>query len=127
VSGAQAGFLDPAWNMFWGWSSGYIFFKLEGDFTSLSSAETLPYNMHIGGFSGPDQCIRKCALAFPKDLQIRKNRFAQIKIEAELDRLFDAVENIDLTSYNGVTIGKKAAAIASNYQKMFSVKEVSNQ
>ncbi len=34
VSGAQTGALDPANGMFWTWSSGYIFYKLEGTSTA---------------------------------------------------------------------------------------------
>lgn len=43
-SGAQEGALNPANNMFWSWSSGYIFFKIQGKFEADN-----PIALHIGG------------------------------------------------------------------------------
>jgi len=47
-TGAQAGDLDPLYGMFWTWSTGYIFFKHEGQFVSADgSTQGLVY--HYGG------------------------------------------------------------------------------
>lgn len=48
-SGAQAGALDPANDMFWTWNSGYIFFKLEGTSDS-SQADLNRIEYHLGGY-----------------------------------------------------------------------------
>lgn len=126
VSGAQTGYLDPAYNMFWGWNSGYIFIKVEGDFTSNNNSNPLPYNIHIGGFSGSYNCIRKCDLSFPELLDVTSGKQNALELEVNLDKFFTAEKNIDLTSYSSITIGKKAWEIANNYEKMFSVVKVVN-
>lgn len=46
-SGAQDGDLDPQYNMIWTWSTGYIFFKHEGNFKN-SSASSQPLTFHLG-------------------------------------------------------------------------------
>jgi len=43
-SGLQEGALDPAWSMFWTWSTGYIFFRVNGITTRGES-----YTFDIGG------------------------------------------------------------------------------
>lgn len=46
-TGAQEGDLDPANNMFWSWSTGYVFFKHEGSFKD-SSNNIQPLLFHLG-------------------------------------------------------------------------------
>ncbi len=43
-SGVQEGALDPAWQMFWTWNTGYVFFRINGR-TSLNKT----YAFDIGG------------------------------------------------------------------------------
>jgi hypothetical protein len=52
VSGIQSGDLDVSHGMFWDWNTGYIFFKLEGDYRSQNVPGGAQYAIHIGGFSG---------------------------------------------------------------------------
>ncbi|MFM9056381.1 MAG: MbnP family protein [Bacteroidota bacterium] len=49
VSGAQTGALDPANGMFWTWSTGYIFYKLEGKSPASANVDST-FNYHIAGF-----------------------------------------------------------------------------
>jgi hypothetical protein len=44
----QTGDLDPSYNMFWSWNTGYIFFKHEGQFIG-TNGDTLPVRLHYGG------------------------------------------------------------------------------
>lgn len=61
VSGVQEGALSPSENMFWGWTTGYIFTKAEG--TSPASPNgTFVY--HIGGFEDPNNAIQTKTLDF---------------------------------------------------------------
>ncbi len=46
-TGAQDGFLDPSYGMFWTWNTGYIFFKHEGQFVNDSN-QTKPLRLHFG-------------------------------------------------------------------------------
>lgn len=43
-SGLQEGALDPAWSMFWTWSTGYIFYRING---AVSNGKS--YSFDIGG------------------------------------------------------------------------------
>ena len=50
----RTGVLDPATtaaDMYWGWNSGYIFFKVEGTSPVITAAGNV-FQYHIGGFGG---------------------------------------------------------------------------
>jgi hypothetical protein len=126
VSGAQSGSLDPIHNMFWDWNNGYIIVMVEGKFVSLINTIGSDYTMHIGGFAGSYNCIRKVTLLFPSELFVKKGKKGNILVEADLDKLFSGATNIDLDSYNGVNLGKKAYDVAENYKSMFSVTQIIN-
>lgn len=49
VSGAQEGALSISNNMFWGWNSGYIMLKAEGNSPQATNGN---FAYHLGGFSG---------------------------------------------------------------------------
>ncbi|MCH8545152.1 MAG: hypothetical protein LAT54_00310 [Cryomorphaceae bacterium] len=61
TSGAQEGALSPAENMFWDWSTGYIFFKAEGMSPAAPNGQ---FMYHIGGFEDPHNAIRTTTIAF---------------------------------------------------------------
>src|SRR5205085_3433926 len=46
VSGVQTGALDVNNQMFWSWNSGYIFFKMEGDYVSDSVPDGSQFAIH---------------------------------------------------------------------------------
>ncbi len=50
-SGAQAGELDPIYGMLWDWSTGYLFFKHEGEFID-STGVVQPLSYHYGTIGG---------------------------------------------------------------------------
>ncbi|MGL4597403.1 MAG: MbnP family protein, partial [Bacteroidia bacterium] len=63
VSGTQTGALDPANAMFWSWSSGYIFFKLEGSSPqSQIGGNSIVY--HVGGYAGANRAQRTTSIYF---------------------------------------------------------------
>ena len=55
-NGAMSGDLDPMNGHFWSWQSGYIHFKLEGEFLDK------PITYHIGGASGPTNTLQTVIL-----------------------------------------------------------------
>lgn len=61
TSGAQEGALSPAENMFWDWSTGYIFFKAEGMSPAAPNGQ---FMYHVGGFEDPHNAIRTTTIAF---------------------------------------------------------------
>ena len=55
-NGVMSGDLDPMNGHFWSWQSGYIHFKLEGEFLDK------PITYHIGGVSGPTNTLQTVIL-----------------------------------------------------------------
>jgi hypothetical protein len=49
-SGLQSGALNPSNGMFWSWSTGYIFIRVEG---SSPQSETGVFMYHLGGYESP--------------------------------------------------------------------------
>ena len=129
VSGAQTGALDPANGMFWTWSTGYIFFKLEGK----SPASTQPdssYIYHIGGFknSNNTNAIREVEIDFGGDsLIVNGGRKAEVHILADVLKVFSTPNTISLASLNTqMGQGGNALLIADNYAKMFTFDHLHN-
>lgn len=61
TSGILDGDLDPVEGMYWTWQSGFIHFKLEGDF-SVRDTEARRFEYHIGGYRLPYTTSRKVCL-----------------------------------------------------------------
>jgi hypothetical protein len=124
VSGAQAGALDPVHNMFWSWSSGYIFTKLEG--TSPQSP-TGNIAFHIAGFTGGYNALRTVTLNFPSNATVTQTSTPELHIKADVAEWFmnPSVTKFGIT-YSVTMSGAMASAMATNYMDMFSVTQVDN-
>lgn len=129
VSGAQTGALDPANGMFWTWSSGYIFFKLEGK----SPASTQPdssFIYHIGGFKTANNtnAIREVEIDFAgESLVVSGTREAEIHVLADVLKVFSTPNTISIAALNTqMGQGGNALLIANNYAKMFSFDHLHN-
>lgn len=128
VSGAQTGALDPANGMFWTWNSGYIMAKLEG--TSPSSSQpNQAFEYHIGGFSGPDNVLRRITLPFPSgDVALQPAKSSEVTITANANAWFFNPNDIEIsTTPVCTTPGPLARQIMENYIKMFTVTSVVTQ
>lgn len=121
--GAQTGALDPLNDMFWGWSQGYIFAKMEG----MQNGAAGPFFQHVGGFSGPYNAIVKSTPSFGSNMiQVTAERIPKLYMKADLLEWFKTPSVINLAAYSNVTMGKKSAEMASNYSDMFSVAAIQN-
>lgn len=125
VSGAQSGDLDPAKLMFWDWDTGYIFFKLEGQY-GTASIEDAEYAIHVGGFQAPYSCLQTVSLAFPSTLSIKSNGVHQIDLNTSIDEIFKNPTDIGFDYYyKEVVKGPKIFQdLSKNYRDMFTVKSV---
>lgn len=91
-TGAQAGDLDPVNGMFWTWSTGYIFFKHEGQFiTSDGSTQGLVY--HYGG----DHALVE--IEIPINLDIKGESMSK-SLVFDLHKAYTAVNMITFTNNN---------------------------
>lgn len=127
VSGAQTGDLQQVYGMFWSWSQGYIFSKLEGDYITSNQSPLQNFSHHVGGFLAPYNCIEQVSLSFLNTpLQVSTHSKNEMTIKANLEKYFNGVTTIDLLSYQAVTGGRNGKTISTNYKDMFSVTLVKN-
>ncbi len=127
VSGAQTGALDETQGMFWDWNTGYVFFKLEG--YSKTTANPIPkdYSIHVGGFSGTNNCLQKCTFDLSNKLLLaKKNRQSRVNFHLHADEIFVNPAVIGFDAYGAVSGGKQAKTVSANYRDMFEVNSVEN-
>ena len=121
-SGAQSGALDPFYDMFWTWNSGYTMFKLEA--TSASSAADLHrVEQHIGGYKGAYKTMREINISLAANPTIiTENDQQYLSIQMNIDKYWHGVNEIKITTLPVLTtIGKQAKEAADNFPGMFSL------
>ncbi len=122
-SGAQSGALDPLNDMFWDWSQGYIFAKLQGTY----SYNNLSYTHHVGGFIGQwSAIVRSNPTLGSNTLVVGTAHSPKILMKADVLEWFVNPTVIDLQGYASLAIGKKSHEVAENYADMFSVSSIQN-
>lgn len=129
VSGAQTGALDPAHNMFWTWSTGYIFFKIEGKSPASPQADS-SFIYHIGGFQNGNNtnAIREVNINLGgESLVVNGTRNAEIHLLVDVLKLFSTPSNISIANLSlHTTPGGNALMIANNYVNMFEYAHIHN-
>jgi len=124
VSGAQTGVLDPALDMFWTWSTGYIMAKLEGT-SSLSTAPNNRIQYHIGGFSGAHNALRFMVLDLPPNLSVPRGKTLQIDLAAEIQNWFRSIHDMRIEDHAVImSPGAEASQFADNYSTMFAATNI---
>lgn len=121
VSGAQTGALDPARSMFWTWNSGYIMAKLEGK-SNVSTQVNNKFEYHIGGFSGPNNVLRRVTLTLPATTLLSRDSTTEIVIAADIQKWFNGATNLRIANNEVCTTPSALAAkYADNYATMFRI------
>ena len=59
VDGPHGGALDPANGMYWTWQNGYIYVKVEGTSSHISTS-TNAFAWHLGGYQGANKAAQRC-------------------------------------------------------------------
>jgi hypothetical protein len=126
VSGSQTGDLSPDSLMFWDWSTGYLFFKLEGQYKTTTSPIADYYAMHVGGFSGTDNFIRKCSFNLTNSIVASINKSSKVFYNVSINEIFVNPLVIDFSTYSVVGGGRKSKDIADNYKDMFTIDHIEN-
>lgn len=126
VSGAQTGDLDPGNDMFWDWTTGYIFYKLEGTYKNQNTQPAREYAIHIGGFQGRYSCLQRVRLQFAKPLVLKPGNSTKLILQNQLDEIFKTPFSIGFDDYyNAVTL-PMFQNLSQNYSDMFRVQDVVN-
>jgi hypothetical protein len=120
-SGAQDGDLDPSTGMIWTWSTGYIFFKHEGQFiNSTSATQGLIYHY------GTDK-------AYVSDITIPIAEFLKVggntttaTINLDLNKLYKGLDfNIDFNRQSGDAASVPwISTLSQNFRTSFGLKSV---
>ena len=127
VSGPQTGALDPANNMFWSWSNGYIFLKAEG----MEHMSSTNFTYHIGGFRNANStnAIQEMSFDFaPMMAEVKPNANPVIHHVVDVQKFFDG-SGMNLQVANQAMVhmpGAMAVNISRNYREMFVYDHVHN-
>ncbi len=127
----RTGALDPSGNMedgmYWGWNSGYIFFKMEG----ISSAAPVDpsgqnkYRFHIGGFGGYSAPTVNNIRTVTLDLsqagvaQVRKGRKSNIHLMVDIAKVMNGTTQVSIAENPTVMFSEFSLLISANYMQMF--------
>jgi hypothetical protein len=124
--------LDPSAGMdagmYWGWNSGYIFFKMEG---ASAAAPVDPsgqhkFRYHIGGFGGYSAATINNIKTITIDLnaggipKVRQGREANVHLMVDVLKLFNGTTNISIATNPTVMFSDFSVKVANNYASMFS-------
>lgn len=128
ISGAQTGDLDIKNDMYWDWNQGYLFFKLEGHFTSSERPWGQDYGIHIGGGTGANACIQKCTLSLPSPIIAKGGGKSTLFLRAQVNEIFSKPLEIGFDYYfNNVQFGEQIfRKLSENYKDMLVVSKVEN-
>ncbi|HEX5152439.1 MAG TPA: MbnP family protein [Parafilimonas sp.] len=121
----RTGVLDPTGagaDMYWGWNSGYIFFKMEG--TSPASP-TGDFMYHIGGFGGYSSATINNIKTLTFDLtqrgapQVKAGKETNIHMMIDVTKMFSGAHTISIAANPMVMFDPYSTNIADNFTDMF--------
>ncbi len=134
----RTGVLDPAYGgghdltgMYWGWNSGYIFFKMEGNSDVISNdvngdpTGKHQFKFHIGGFGGYSAPTLNNVKIVSVDLtvggiaKVRKARQSNVHLLVDVMKVFNGSNSFSIARYPTVMFSDFSTKIASNLTEMF--------
>ncbi|MCF3107987.1 hypothetical protein LL912_04270 [Niabella sp. CC-SYL272] len=127
----RTGVLDPGAGghdgMYWGWNSGYIFFKMEGIAPDAPADPTgqHKFRYHIGGFGGYSAPTINNIKMISIDLtargiaQVRTGRSTNIHLMVDVSKALSGATNVSFATNPQVMFSDYSVNIANNYAKMF--------
>lgn len=122
VSGAQTGALDPIWEMFWDWNTGYIMAMLEGE-SPVAVGNIVSF--HIGGYAGPYSALREVTINFSENINIGKDKTPSFTLRSDLLKWFSGTNLIDFTTFSlQSAVDSYSVKIADNYKNMFEIRDL---
>jgi len=126
VNNSKKDAFDPAKGMYWSSGAGYIMAKLQGKATGGNS-----FDYQIGGFTGPENVLRKPTLLFPfrQFLVISSTPGSKsiLNVDANINAWFFNPHQVKISATPACTTpGLMAKEISENYSNMFNVTAVIN-
>lgn len=127
----RTGVLDPSGThddgMYWGWNSGYIFFKMEGTspVAPVDPTGQRKFRYHIGGFGGYSaptiNNIKKVTIDLTASgiAQVRAGRKTNVHLLVDILKAFNGSTTLSIASHPTVMFSDYSVNIANNYASMF--------
>jgi len=134
----RTGVLDPAaggshdgGGMYWGWNSGYIFFKMEGNSSVISDdvngdpTGKKQFKYHIGGFGGYSAPTINNIKTITVDLtsagiaKVRKDRQSNVHLFVDVMKVFNGKNSFKIAEHPNVMFSDYSVNIAANLAEMF--------
>lgn len=135
----RTGVLDPAaggghdgGGMYWGWNSGYIFFKFEGNANVISDdvngdpTGKKQFKYHIGGFGGYSAPTINNIKTITVDLinagiaKVRKDRQSNVHLFVDIMKVFNGKNSFSIVAHPNVMFSNYSVNIASNLTELFT-------
>ncbi len=129
----RTGVLDPtttAADMYWGWNSGYIFFKIEGN---SAAAQGGSFAYHIGGFGGYSTPTANNLKKIVLDLTARgtakvtATRSANLHLFADVTKVFSGANKMSFAALAMIHSAAPGTPVAANCAAMFTHDHTENQ
>ena len=123
----RTGVLDPATtaaDMYWGWNSGYIFFKVEGTSPAITAAGNV-FQYHIGGFGGYSSPTPNNLKKITLDLtargtpKVKQNKDTNIHLFVDVLKAFSGTTNMSFATLSMIHSPAPGVPVANNYASMF--------
>lgn len=123
----RTGVLDPAAtaaDMYWGWNSGYIFFKLEGNSPVITAAGNV-FQYHIGGFGGYSSATPNNTRLITLDLtargtpKVKTGKTTNIHLFVDVLKALGGTTNMIFATTAMIHSPLPGVPVASNYSAMF--------
>ncbi|RZK67961.1 MAG: hypothetical protein EOO95_01280 [Pedobacter sp.] len=132
----RTGVLDPAADhdtggMYWGWNSGYIFFRFEGNSNVISNdvngdpTGKKQFKYHIGGFGGYSAPTINNIKTISIDLttagiaRVRKDRQSNVHLFVDAMKVFNGTNSFKIAEHPNVMFSDYSVRIAGNLPQMF--------
>jgi len=116
-SGLQTGALNPSNGMFWSWSTGYIFVRIEG---SSQNSPTGQFLYHMGGYQDPYIASHKKEMLFGGEIAtVSPNATPQAHLNVNVAKIWHGP--IKVSDLNVIhNIGEDAVLLSTNFADGFT-------
>lgn len=127
----RTGVLDPSGGhddgMYWGWNSGYIFFRMEGiaPAAPVDPSGQRKFRYHIGGFGGYSAPTINNIRTISVDLnaggvaKVRAGRQPNIHLMVDILKVFNGTNKASIAANPTVMFSEFSGKIANNFSGMF--------
>lgn len=107
-------------DMIWDWTAGFIFLKMEGEYSTGGPPAFFAY--HMGSHGTHLDNYREVELQFPQTLKINDQLQAKLSLKTDVAKIFDSENKLSLEEKDNVQVDPVyAPQIADNFQTAFSV------